>query len=360
MNFRKCLSTFLLVSLSAATFAAAAASYLPVSATYSGLFYETNGFWQQSSGFITLTTTAGGQYTARLQLGPKRYSISGQLDGTGKAARQILRRYEYPLEFEFQVDSEDPDLVTGSLSDGTWTATLFADRSVFNGRSSLSTDAGQYTMIIPGDFASTSTPGGEGYGTITVTKAGAVRFAGVLADGTKFTQSTRVSKGGQWPFYAPLYRGEGSLYGWMLFNGSAEDDLSGDITWIKPQLPSTWFYPAGFAVNIRAWGSRYTRPPSGTKILNITSAQIEFNGGDLDRGITNAVSLDSRNRLVNLSANGLTLAFSPANGRFSGRVMDPITWEWIPFKGVVLQRYGLAAGYFPGWTQTGEVWLEGN
>jgi hypothetical protein len=33
-------------------------------------------------------------------------------------------------------------------------------------------------------------------------------------------------------------------------------------------------------------------------------------------------------------------------------------WEWIPFRGVVLQKQGIAAGYFPGWDQTGEVWLQ--
>ena len=360
MKLGICSSQLLLAVLSARLFPAPAASFVPVNATYSGLFYETNGSWQQSSGFITLTTTARSKYSAKFQLGAERLSLSGQLDSTGKATGQVLRHYETPLTVQLQVDSQDPDLVVGSVSDGNWTANLFADRGVFDGRTRLSTDAGQYTMIIPGDFTSTNTPGGESYGTITITKSGGLSFAGVLADGTKVTQSTRVSKGGQWPFYSALYGGDGSLYGWMLFNGSTNEDLSGDVTWIKPEVPSTWAYPGGFAVVATAWGSRFTRPPAGANILNLTRGHVEFNGGELDQGLTNYFTLDSRNRITSLSANKLSLTFSLSNGSFSGRVMHPITWEWIPFKGVVLQRYGVAAGYFPGWTQTGDVWLEGD
>ena len=94
-------------------------------------------------------------------------------------------------------------------------------------------------------------------------------------------------------------------------------------------------------------------------MLELTNAEIQFNGGDLYRNITNHIVLDPNNRVVNLDANGLTMKFSLSKGTFSGKVMDPITWEWTQFKGVVLQRYNLAAGYFLGWDESGEVWLEG-
>ncbi len=94
-------------------------------------------------------------------------------------------------------------------------------------------------------------------------------------------------------------------------------------------------------------------------MLDVSSGTIEFNGGNLDRGITNSVVLNFNNRITNLSANGLRLRFSLADGLFSGWVMHPVTWEWISFKGVVLQNSGVAAGYFPGWDQTGEAWFQG-
>ena len=335
-----------------------AQAFVPMKGTYNGLFFETNGFWEQSAGVITITTTTRGNYSARLQVGLARYSFSGRFDADGRVTRDILRFFQHPLTVLFQVDAGDPDLITGSVSDGTWTADLIADRRVFDGKTSISPDAGKYTMVIPGDFTSTTTPGGASFGTINIDKAGRIGFAGSLADGTKITQSTTVSKGGQWPLYASLYWGGGAIYGWQLFNGSSEEDLSGDLTWIKPRMHWAWYYPDGFAVILTSSGSRYVRPPRGAKVLDLSSATIEFNGGNLDRGITNHVTLDFNNRIQNQSANALRLGFSLSNGSFGGFVMDPITWDWIPFRGVVLQNRGIAAGYFPGWDQTGEVWLQ--
>ncbi len=338
----------------------AKAAFAPINGTYNGLFFETNGVWQQSSGAITVTTTTRGTYTARLQLGRSRYVLSGFLDANGRVSRDILRRFQVPLTLQFQVDPGDPDLIVGSLAADSWTAELFADRSVYNTRSNICPDTGQYTMGILGDFTSTNSPGGASFGTINIDKVGRIRFIGFLSDGTKVIQSATVSKNGQWALHAPLYGGGGTLYGWLLFNSSTNEDLSGEITWIRPEIPWAWYYPGGFALIDSVTGSRYLRPPKATKVLNFTTGTVEFNGGNLERGITNRITIDSNNRLQNLSANTLRLTFSLSNGSFAGSVMDPISWARIPFKGVLLQKQGIAVGYFPGWDQTGEVWLQGD
>jgi hypothetical protein len=331
----------------------------PVIGTYNGLFFETNGFWQRSAGTLTLTA-ARNRYTAKIQIGSTRYSFSGTFDASGGINRQVLRRYENPLSVQLQVDATDPDLLVGSVGDGiNWTAPLYADHAVFDGRFSTTSDMGRYTVVFLGDFAWTNFPSGDSFGTINISKAGRIRFSGSLADGTKVTQATTVAKGGQWPLYLPLYQGEGALYAWLLFNGSTNSDISGTVSWIRPQMPWTWYYPDGFFVPQDAYGSRYVAPPRGTKVLDVSSARFEFNGMNLDRGITNHVTLDYHNRITNLEANGLTASFALAEGSFRGRVMDPITWEWLPFKGVVLQKFGVAAGYFPRGDQTGEVWFQG-
>jgi hypothetical protein len=337
---------------------ASAANFVPMSGSYSGLFYEPDGIWQQSSGYITLLTTARGKYSGRLQLGARRYGFSGYFDSEGRASRGILRHFENPLTIEFQVSPDDPDLIVGTVSDGTWMADLIADRAVFDGKNWVSPDYGRYTLLIPGDFTSHDSPGGDSYGTVTVDKRGGLRFAGSLADGTKVSQSTRVSKNGQWPLYAPLYRGEGSLYAWMLVNPSPEEELKGDVTWIRPAMPWTWYYPDGFAVNLEAFGSRYIAPARGQKIIDLTYGLLEANGGHPEQAITNSVFLDSSNRIINHSPNGLRMSFSPSSGLFSGRIMNPVTWEWFNFRGVVLQRYNVAGGYFLTWDESGEVWLQ--
>jgi hypothetical protein len=235
----------------------------------------------------------------------------------------------------------------------------YADRAVFDGQFSTTSDMGRYTVVFLGDFAWTNFPSGDSFGTINITKAGQIRFSRSLADGTKVTQATTVAKGGQWPLYLPLYQSRGALYAWLLFNRSTNSDISGTVSWIRPQMPWTWYYPDGFFVLQDAYGSRYVAPPKGTKVLDVSRARFEFNGINLDRGITNHVTLDYRNRITNLEANGLSASFTLADGSFRGRVMDPITWEWLQFKGVVLQKFGVAAGYFPRSDQTGEVWFQG-
>lgn len=324
---------------------------------YNGLFYEQEGYWEQSSGLLTVTLTPQNRFSGRVQIGPRKYSISGGFDQHGAATTAILRRYENPLTIQLQIDPDDPDLIYGTLSDGIWTADVIADRAVF-GKGAVTPDLGQYTMIIPGDFTSTTSPGGDSYGTIAVDSTGRVRFAGSLADGTKVSQSSTISKGGQWPFYVSLYRGGGAIWGWMLFNKSVDEPLVGDVTWVKPEMPWTWYYPDGFAVTVSAWGSRYVRPPKNTKIIGLSEGWFEFNGGNLPEGITNRVVLEFNNRVTNLSPNRLTMTFSTSNGTFSGRVMHPVSWEWIRFSGVVLQDFGVAAGYFLDWDRSGEAWLQ--
>jgi hypothetical protein len=331
---------------------------VPANGTYNGLFFETNGVWQQSAGTLTLTV-ARGRYSGRIQIGNTRYPLSGFFDSAGTINRQVLRRFQNPLTLQLQPDSTDPDLIVGSVGDGTWIAPIYADRAVFDGKFTTSIDSGRYTVLFLGDFTGTNGPVGESFGTINVSKAGRIRFAGSLADGTKVTQAATVAKGGQWPFYLPLYQGQGAMYAWLLFNGSTNSDISDAVTWIRPQMPQAWFYPDGFAVVQTVWGSRYVAPPPGAKVLNVANARFEFNGANFGPGITNHVTLDFRNRLTNLEVNGLSASFTRADGSFRGRVMDPITFEWIPFRGVVLQGFGVGAGYFPWGDQTGEVRLLG-
>jgi len=353
---------FLMAAFCAGLAGTAQGAFQPIKATYNGLFFE-SGWWEQNSGTLTLRTTTQGSYSAKLKIGSSRYSFSGVFDPDGYVFREIPRRYDYPLWVEFQVDPDDPDLITGTVSSdsyyGAWTADLVADRAVNDGKYSISYDAGRYTMILLGDPTTTNNPAGHSWGTIKVNGAGRLKFAGSLADGTKVTQSATLSKDGYWPFYISLYQGEGAIYSWLQLNGSVDEDVSGDVTWIRPAVPGAWYYPDGFALLVQADGSDYVRPPKGVRILNVANAQIQFNWGDLYQNFTNHVFLDDRNRVLNYSANGLNMKFSLSKGTYRGSVLDPSTWTWFRFQGVVLQRYDLAPGYFLGWDESGEVWLEG-
>jgi hypothetical protein len=223
---------------------------------------------------------------------------------------------------------------------------------VFDGRSNIAPQQGQYTLVIPDQ----SVPDGNSYGTMTVDKTGRVRFSGSLADATKISQSSMVSKNGQWPLFISLYHGQGLVLSWVTFSDASTTDFSGDVSWIRPSLPKAKLYPDGFTAQTSISGSRYSRPARGQGILNLTDANLVLDGGNLDQTISDAVTIDSNNRVVNLGTDKLSLSFSTSSGLFGGRVVSAnSTLKSISFHGVVLQKQGIASGYFTGIDQSGQV-----
>jgi hypothetical protein len=333
--------------------------FVPPRGTYNGLFSDpTNGVSQDSSGFFTITTTTRGTFSGRLQLGAGRYSMRGKFDGGGNAEVIIARRNLDPLTVELQIDPSDPDAVTGTVSDGNFTAQLSADRAIYDGRTSIAPETGQYTMIIPGNSDPSAAPGGDSYGTVTVDKLGRIRLSASLADGTRISQSVTISKNGTWPLYISLYGGQGSLFSWVSFASTDTSDFSGNLSWIKPEMLKAKYYWQGFAEQSAIVGSSYLRPPRGSTVVNFSSGAVVLQGGNLSEVITNQVALDPNNRVVNLSDNKLSLSFSTSTGLFSGRVVDPSTLRTLTFRGVVLQKQNSGAGLFLGVNESGEVLLE--
>jgi hypothetical protein len=94
---------------------------------------------------------------------------------------------------------------------------------------------------------------------LKVTSQGALTVAGKLADGSSFSQSTRMAQG-QWPFFAYAPSGKDVLLGWLNF---APDNtgMAGNVTWMKPVTKGT-NYPSGFNVNVQAVGTA-TVPATG-------------------------------------------------------------------------------------------------
>src|SRR5206468_3396655 len=120
-------------------------------------------------------------------------------DASGRAASTVLRRGSTPLNVQLQLDLASGDQIRGSVSDGQWTAKLQADRLIFGKTQSPASLAGNYHLIIPADLQNSFSPGGDGYGTVKVDAGGNVLFTGTLADGTKVSQSSALSRQGFWP-----------------------------------------------------------------------------------------------------------------------------------------------------------------
>jgi hypothetical protein len=220
----------------------------PASASFTGLFYGTNGVQYLQSGAVSITTTKNGKYSGSLRTGTKKYSFSGKLDPNGADARNIPKS---SLSISLQVGL---DHVSGTVANGTnWTAQLGAERTAF-GKSSKAPFAGTFSVTFPGsgDTNNALVPFANGTAKAKVNTAGKLTFNGKLGDGTKMSQTAAVSQDGLWPLYVPLYKGKGQILSWQSVSGP---NVGGDFSWIQ-QPNATRSYPAGFKVETNATGTK--------------------------------------------------------------------------------------------------------
>ena len=225
----------------------------PVAATYTGLFSESIGVGFGTSGSVTITTTKRGAYSGKLQLTANSYSFHGAFDSSGAGTSTISQKNSSGLSVSLQVDTTDNSSVSGTVSTGSWSADLVAYQDAFNGRTNPAPFAGTYSLLFPGaDDGNPDNPQNNGVGTVSVNTAGAVKFKGVLGDGTKVSQSSEISQSGDWPLFISLYNRQGEISGWLNFNGGA---VSGETTWIKEPNPKSKSYPNGFVLTPDVTGS---------------------------------------------------------------------------------------------------------
>jgi hypothetical protein len=324
--------------------------------SYTGLIYHTN-VAVASSGFFTGKTTASGAYSGKLLLAGRGYSISGKLCPTnGLATNSIRLRWGGALTVRLRLDLSGSDRLQGVLMDGQlYVAQLEADRLVFSQKTNPAPQRGTYTMAIPPANAG---PAGYGYGTVTLGGGGNLRWSGTLADGTKVSQASSLSKEGLWPLYCSLYSGGGMAVSWMQFTNLLEpaSDLNGQLIWIKPAGLTTRYYAAGLTNEVRAVGSAFTPPGSG-RLLNLTNGAVIFSGGGLQSPFTNSFSLDRLNRATGTPGSGLKLTFTTTCGLFQGSARETPKSRPFSFQGVVYEKGANGAGLFLGPTQSGEVYL---
>ncbi|MGO8677401.1 MAG: choice-of-anchor tandem repeat GloVer-containing protein [Limisphaerales bacterium] len=329
--------------------------FAQVAGTYNGLFYDTNKVTLTNAGFFSVQVTYLGKFSGSLQMAGAHESFSGPLDATGMGQATVPMGKSQPLSFGLQLDlTQGTDHITGSVSNQAWVAELAGDLAVFNASTNIAPQQGLYTFVIPGAGA-TPQPAGDGWGTVKVDAAGNIHLSGALADGTTLAQTVPVSPSGQWPLYVSPSGGEGLLLGWLAFPSGSDQGFGGDVTWLKAALSTAKYYPNGVALQTSVLGSPYAAPGRGTNLFNTTNLLVILSGGGLGQSITNLITLDSSNRVVNQSPNKLSLSFSTALGSFSGSVAAPGVSKPISFEGVVLQNQGVGSGFFLSSGQSGRV-----
>jgi len=282
-----------------------------------------------------------------LQIGAKRFGFSGKLDSEARALAALRRAGATPLTVQVEVGSgSGAGVVTGEVTDGSWIATAVGYLAPFSSRSWHSPVAGSYTLILPGQDGAPGSTAGDGYAAVRATSGGVVSVAGVLADGTRFTQAAALSSAGFWPMFVPNSAGQGLLTGWLGFQSGSSSSPDGTLTWIKPQASTSIYESAGLTNITQTIGSSYLLSKSATGLpWESTPFEAVFSGGDLATGFTNSCVMLNPSHAVSQGISGFTMNFSRTTGLFRGKVVDPATGQQLNFGGAVLQNVGSGFGY---------------
>jgi hypothetical protein len=326
---------------------------------YYGLFAESNAQFE-SSGLLTLTLTTLGKFTARILNAGGSYSFTGALSGIGWGLSTVSRGAALtPLTALLNLNvSNGMEQILGTISAGTnWSADLEADRATFS-LANPSTNQGKFTLIFVNTNSGAQSPGGDGYGTVTVSAAGMVSLSGVLPDNTGVAPgAVSISKYGRWPLYYPLYVRFGSLVGWIDFSNTGVSSFAGsNVMWFRTNADGK-LSPGGFTNALTVIGSTFVS--SNKTLLDLPSVEVILSGGNLTNVLSNSVIPSATGRFTTNGAGipKLALDLNPVTGIITGTFSDPVTAATTPIKGVVFQEQTNAGGFFLGASNSGSFFL---
>lgn len=326
---------------------------------YRGLISQTNAVSHHRSGYFSIHLDERGRVFGSAIIGGSFYRLPSLffwefVDSDGFASLDISRDTFWDFEqvgtadvqFDLQNDTEQ---VTGTVSNergshaATWFADLLGDRDIFDSRTNPAPQAGTYTVVIPGGDGNTQ-PAGYGFASVRIDRNGNVNMSGLLADGTSIAERTALAKDGRWPLFSSIYGGDGSILGWLNFGDT--NDLTGNVTWIRPEIWWARAYPDGFTNQTDVIASPWVRTVPAANALNYTDGMIVFSGPNLNDSFTNTFQISASGKIVNTSNNRMSMSISSQNGWFFGTVTDPSSGRRLSFQGALLRDQQVGYGYF--------------
>lgn len=321
-----------------------------------------------NDGYVTMTSTTTGAFTLKLLIGGKTWTApAGKFDASGNATTKIVRGKGIKDLIIVLAHSSTPtvDQIHGRIADGTFAAGKFTghtfeteftvDRVVWKLKTKEAPQNGAYTMLLPAhdNAATQKAPLGTGYGAVTIGKDGSAKITGALADGSTLTASSFISKDGFWPVYASLYTNTGVIMGDIGFADiTDESDFLGPLTWYKPANSKAVMFKDAFLTEVDGVGSRFVKPAVNVRLFPLANvggnSLLYLNAGGLTTDLTRLVTLNAANKAVVplQDADAATVVPAPTTGLFTGTFLHPFTQVATPYKGAILQKQKLVAGYF--------------
>lgn len=369
----------------------AVTSYSDALGTYSGLALAPNSASASAAqtGAISVTFAPGGRMTGSLTLGGTKYAFKGFALNDGKVRfGTVPSTTTLPLKRKGGLSTLQLGLtldvsigagaLTGSITDGAAVySAISAELVPYDKKTNPApaTLVSAYTLTFPartsvqqGGLPEASFPQGDGAGTMQIVSTGKITLKATLADGSKISLSSALSKQGNAALYSVTDRKQGAIAGTIHIetNAGVSDAAGLDLRWFKPALAKAKTYPAGWATGIGVdfIGSKFA-PTKGTSIfpslkpvdLTLGNATFATLGGEISSPLGKALNIDDRNRVtvVTSADDKLKLTLNAKTGLITGSFIHPTTNKSVKLNGAVLQTPATASGFFLSPAQSGKV-----
>ncbi len=336
------------------------ASFTNAAGIYNGVFIHPVGMATESTGWLAVNLRSSGAFSGVLRQADRRLSFSGRFDPDGRTRLQVPRAGPNRLALELIVDFSSGNSLTSRLAGLSWTveATL-AGAGDFVRDAALASLVGRYTLLLPGALEPGAGPMGDGAATVGLNKSGLLAVAGVLADGTKFSQKVPASRRGGWPLFATLNRGRSLVAGELQLRPDPDPghDIAGSVHWLRLAGSAPQILTNGFHLVSAAAGSAFVNPGAG-RVLDLNSAALTLINDVGAVLASNVVRFGSSGRITNQGPARLTLSVVPSSGWLRGLIDVSGSVRPVAMSGVVLQRQHVGGGFFVRSNAVGRVQLE--
>ena len=339
--------------------ASAARAFAP----YAGIFTDASALETPAittPSWLSLRLTVSGAFTATVRYGAQIFRLRGTFDDAGAFSREVPGSTDLVLSLTLATADGSPSLGGTLTRNGDVIADLAAERAATPPPGLV--PAGIYTVALPATpiAAGASAPEGAGWGIARIDRFGRGRFAFTLGDGTRASTSIAISAEGNWPVFAPLYRGTGWLAGAARFQPVAGvSDAAGELSWSNPQ-------PGGFNAKISLVACKYTPPENGRCAFpfeNVAgNAEWLAASGGLAATLKKTITIDVLNAAqpVVAAADQWKMRIGPGTGIVTGSFLHPDLGRIVTFAGVILQKQARALGHFTAAERTGTITVQRN
>ena len=205
---------------------------------YSGLFLNTNSPTDpiDSSGAFDLSLNRSGLFTGRLRMNGLSYPFRAAFDISGASLVPVLRPGLTPVVLALQLNLADPsNHIAGFATNQTGKAKSFAPISaVFTSSTNSQPAAGGHRFNLVDQSNDSSAVIVQALAGVSASSLATVLG---VAENIKFTISSRVSAGGDCPFYLSIDHGAQAFAGWLHFGPYGAAD--GQIYWMHSGTNST-------------------------------------------------------------------------------------------------------------------------